>query len=136
MSAPVPPRPIRILVVDDNPDDLRLFELAARKLQRPHEISTVHDGVEAMDFLRGRGKYGGRPRPDIVFLDFSMPRKGGREVLAEVRADLGLKDLPVVVTTINEDPDIVRSWDASAFVVKPVQESHLARLLDRFVPAR
>ncbi len=124
-------RKIEILLVEDNPNDveLTLEALDDSKVEnRPH---VVEDGVEAMEFLHKQGKYEDAPTPDLVLLDLNMPRKTGREVLTEMKADDHLKTIPVVVlTTSKAEEDIVRSYNlqAAAYVTKPVD-------FDQFVEA-
>lgn len=116
-------RPIRILLVEDSPSDARLT-LAALKLAKvTNEVTHVIDGVEAIDFLRRKGRYSDALRPDLILLDLNMPRKDGREVLAEIKVDPDLKVIPVVVMTTSEaEQDILASYrlHANCFVAKPV----------------
>jgi chemotaxis family two-component system response regulator Rcp1 len=111
-----------VLLVDDNPADT---DLTAEVLERhgcQGHIHTVHDGVEAMAFLRGEGKYAGEPVPQLVMLDLNMPRKDGRAVLAEVKRDPALKKIPIIVFTTSQSPkDISRSYElgANCYVNKP-----------------
>lgn len=118
-----PGRPIEILLVEDNPDDVELTIEALRDSKVTNRIHHTPDGVEALDFLHKRGKYSASPTPDVVFLDLNMPRKNGREVLEEVKRDPVLKRIPIVIlTTSSADEDILRSYhlQAAAYVVKPV----------------
>ncbi|ORJ54904.1 response regulator [Geothermobacter hydrogeniphilus] len=115
--------PIEILLVEDNPADVRLTKEALREGKILNNLNVVHDGVEALKYLRGIGEYAGRPRPELVLLDLNMPKKDGREVLAEVKADEDLKRIPVVVlTTSKAEEDILRSYNlhANCFITKPV----------------
>jgi CheY-like chemotaxis protein len=121
--------PIKILLVEDNPGDARLAVEALKESKVNNNLYHAKDGVEAMAFLRGEREYAGMPLPDLVLLDLNMPRKDGREVLAEIKADPDLRVIPVVVLTTSEaERDLVRSYDlhANAYVVKPID-------LDRFV---
>ncbi len=116
-------RPVEVLLVEDNIGDVRLTQEALREAKVHNNLSVVNDGVEAMAFLRREGKYAGAPRPDLVLLDLNMPRKDGRAVLAEVKADPNLRRIPVVVlTTSKAEEDIVRSYElhANSYVTKPV----------------
>lgn len=116
-------RPIEILLVEDNPGDVRLTKEALSESKVRNRISVASDGVEAMAFLRREGRYKDAPRPDIILLDLNMPRKDGREVLAEVKQAPDLKRIPVVVLTSSAaEQDIVRTYDlhANAFITKPV----------------
>lgn len=121
--------PIEILLVEDNRGDARLAQEALKESKVHNNLHHVMDGVEAMGFLRRGEGYEGVPRPDLVLLDLNMPRKDGREVLAEIKADEDLRLIPVVVLTTSEgERDLVRSYDlhANAYVVKPID-------LDRFI---
>ena len=114
---------IRILLVEDNPADA---DLTCEKLEQSkilHEINTVKDGVEAMDYLFKRDSFENAVRPDLVLLDLNLPRKDGREVLAEMKASADLRRIPVVVLTSSQaEEDIIKTYDlqASAYVTKPV----------------
>ncbi|WP_028322517.1 response regulator [Desulfatiglans anilini] len=117
------PEKIKILLVEDNPADVELTaeNLASSKIL--HDLFVVGDGVKAMDFLRRQGEYADVPRPHLVLLDLNLPRKDGREVLEEMKADPVLKRIPVVVLTSSKaEEDVIKSYDlqASAYVVKPV----------------
>ena len=112
-----------ILLVEDNPADVRLTKEALRNGKVLHELHTVSDGVEAMAFLPGDPPYTNAPRPDLILLDLNMPRKDGREVLADVKNDPALARIPVIVlTTSQADEDILKSYDlyANGYIVKPV----------------
>lgn len=116
-------KPIEILLVEDNPGDTRLAVEALKESKIHNTVHTVRDGVEAMDFLRRKGEYSSMPRPDVVLLDLNMPRKDGREVLAEIKQDDELKIIPVVVmTTSQAEEDILKSYGlhANCYVTKPV----------------
>src|SRR5450755_4235128 len=95
-------RSIEILLVEDSATDVLLAEEALEQAKVSNNLNVVKDGVEAMAFLRKEGKYAGVPRPDLILLDLNMPRKDGREVLAEVKADDALKQIPVVVLTTSQ----------------------------------
>ena len=115
--------PIEILLVEDNPGDVRLTREALKEGKVYSNLHTVKDGVEAMEFLRRQGKYSGVPRPDIILLDLNLPRKDGREVLQEIKTDGALKRIPVVVlTTSKAEEDVVRTYNlhANCYVTKPV----------------
>lgn len=116
-------RPVQILLVEDNPGDVRLTTEGLREGKIHNHLSVVADGVEAMAFLRHEGQHAGSPRPDLILLDLNLPRKDGREVLAEIKADDDLRRIPVVVlTTSSAEQDIMASYDLSAncYVTKPV----------------
>lgn len=116
-------RPVRILMAEDNPADVRLIQEVLRDSKVLNELHVVRDGVLAMQFLRREGPYADAPRPNLIFLDLNMPRKDGREVLAEVKADPDLRRIPVVVMTSSQaEEDIARAYDqhANCYVRKPV----------------
>jgi len=115
--------PIEILLVEDNPGDVRLTTEALREAKVRNNLTVAPDGVEALAMLRREGRHAAVPRPDLILLDLNLPRKGGREVLEEVKADDTLKDIPVVIlTTSQAERDIVESYrlHANAYVTKPV----------------
>lgn len=115
--------PIEILLVEDNPADVRLMREALKESKVRNDMHVVEDGVEAMAYLRRQGKYSKSSVPDIVFLDLNLPKKSGIEVLAEVKADESLKKIPIVVLTTSKDEvDIVKSYNlhANCFITKPV----------------
>ena len=116
-------RPIEILLVEDSEPDVRLTIEALREAKMTNRLSVVEDGVEAMCFLRQEGRYARVARPDLVLLDLNLPRKDGREVLAEIKADAELRRIPVVVlTTSKAEEDVVRAYDlhANCYISKPV----------------
>lgn len=131
-------RPIEILLVEDSATDVMLAEEALEEAKLRNNLHVVKDGVEAMAFLRKQGKYSGVPRPDLMLLDLNMPRKDGREVLAEVKADDGLKTIPVVVlTTSKAQEDVLRAYGlhANCYISKPVdfeQFSNVVQAIDQF----
>ena len=115
--------PIEILLVEDNPGDVRLTREALKEGKVYSNLHTVKDGVEAMEFLRRQGKYSSVPRPDIILLDLNLPKKDGREVLQEIKTDEVLKRIPVVVlTTSKAEEDVLRTYNlhANCYVTKPV----------------
>lgn len=115
--------PVEILLVEDNPADVRLTREALRDAKTHNRLHTVVDGIEAMKFLRREGEYAQSPRPDLMLLGLNLPKKSGREVLAEVKVDPTLRAIQVVVlTTSQSDEDILRSYDlhANCFITKPV----------------
>ncbi len=114
---------IDILLVEDNPGDVRLAQEALKESKVRNSLYVVEDGVEAMAFLRREGKYAGVPRPDLVLLDLNLPRKSGREVLAEVKADEDLRRIPVVVLTVSKaEEDIIKCYSqhANCYITKPL----------------
>ncbi|MFM1768623.1 MAG: hypothetical protein RJA22_1152 [Verrucomicrobiota bacterium] len=117
------PNPIEILLVEDNAGDARLAREALRDAKVRNHLSWVSDGAEALAFLRREGKYSQAPRPDLILLDLNLPRKDGREVLTEIKADERLRRIPVVVlTTSRAEEDILRAYQLSAncYISKPV----------------
>ena len=129
---------IEILLVEDNPGDVRLTREALRDGKVQNRLSVVPDGVEAMAFLRREGAYANAPRPDLILLDLNLPRKNGREVLAEVKSDPDLLRIPVIVlTTSGDDQDVLRAYEyhANCYITKPVDlEQFLAvvRSIEQF----
>jgi len=114
--------PVEILLVDDNPGDVRLTQEAFRDAKVQTNLHVASDGVEAMAFLQREGKYMDAPRPDLVLLDLNLPKKDGREVLAEIKDDPILKTIPVVIlTTSASEADILRSYrlHANCYITKP-----------------
>lgn len=115
--------PVEILLVEDNPGDVRLTREAMREATIRNNLHVATDGVEAMEYLRGAAGEGGPPLPDLVLLDLNLPRKGGREVLEEIKADDALRHIPVIIlTTSQAEQDVLESYRlcANAFVTKPV----------------
>lgn len=112
MSAEMDEKSKTIFLVEDNKADIRLIQEALKDSQLPHEVVIVRNGVDAMAFLRQEGEYADAPRPDLILLDLNLPRKDGREVLAEIKADPSLKRIPVVVlTTSHNEEDIHHSYN-------------------------
>ena len=117
---------IQILLVEDSPGDVRLTQEVLRDARIANELHVVGDGEQAMAFLRREGELADRPRPDLVMLDLNLPRKDGREVLSEIRADPELERVPVIVLTTSEaEKDILRSYElaADAYITKPIDLS-------------
>jgi len=122
-------RPIEVLLVEDNPGDVRLTREALRDGKVSNHLSVVADGVEALRFLRREGQYAGAPRPDVVLLDLNLPKKDGREVLQEIKQDPALRTIPVVILTSSEaERDIAGAYalQANCYITKPVD-------LDQFI---
>ncbi len=116
-------RPIEILLVEDSPADVRLTQEALKEAKVLNTLHVVRDGMAALAFLRRKGPYAGSPEPDLILLDLNLPKKDGREVLAEVKQDPALKRIPVVVlTTSKAEEDVVRTYElhANAYITKPV----------------
>jgi two-component system, chemotaxis family, response regulator Rcp1 len=116
-------RPIDILLVEDNPGDVRLTREALREGKVRNHLYVAADGVEALRFLRREGEHAGAVRPDLILLDLNLPKKDGREVLEEIKGDPALRSIPVVVLTSSQaEQDICRAYDlhANCYVSKPV----------------
>ncbi len=116
-------RPIEVLLAEDDPADVELTLEVMDRTRLKVQMNVVIDGVEAMEYLRRDGKYTDSIRPDLILLDLNMPRKDGREVLHEIKADEGLKSIPVVIlTTSDSDEDIIKTYatGANCYVTKPV----------------
>lgn len=114
---------IEILLVDDNPADIRIMQEALRDARVANRLHAARDGVECLAFLRREGAFKDAPRPDLILLDLNMPRKSGMEVLAEIKADPDLRGIPTVVLTSSKDEgDVARAYElqANGYVVKPV----------------
>ena len=123
-------KPIEILLVEDNPGDANLTREAFATGKIANVLHVVRDGIEAMAFLRRQGKYAGVPRPDLMLLDLNLPRKDGREVLAEVKSDQYLKRIPVVIlTTSKDEEDVLKSYNlhANCFISKPIDFNEFIR---------
>jgi CheY-like chemotaxis protein len=124
--------PIEVLLVEDNPGDAQLTRIALEDSQISIHLNVVEDGVEAMAFLRKQGKYAKFRNPDIVLLDFNLPRKDGREVLAEIKGDENLRRIPVVVlTTSQAEEDILKAYNLSAncYITKPVDFDQFVKII-------
>jgi chemotaxis family two-component system response regulator Rcp1 len=116
-------KPVEILLVEDNPADVRLTMEALKEGRLLNRVSVAEDGVEALAFLRQQGKYAAEVRPDLILLDLNLPKKDGREVLAEIKDDPELKRIPVLVlTTSTAEQDVLRTYDlhANCYINKPV----------------
>jgi CheY-like chemotaxis protein len=123
MSTGATGKPVEILLVEDNPGDVRLAQEVLRDARMRNHISAVKDGVEALAFLRHTGTYVGAPRPDLILLDLNLPRKDGREVLADIKADQDLRRIPVIILTTSQDErDVLGAYEsyANCYIVKPV----------------
>lgn len=114
---------VEILLVEDNPGDVRLAQEALKEGKMCNNLNVAGDGMEALCFLHREGKYTNAPRPDIILLDLNLPKKDGREVLMEIKSDEDLKRIPVVIlTTSKADEDIAGTYDlhANCYITKPV----------------
>jgi chemotaxis family two-component system response regulator Rcp1 len=123
-----------IFLVEDNKADVRLIQEAFKNSSLSHEMLTVRDGMEAMAFLRREGEYNAAPRPDLILLDLNLPKKDGREVLAEIKTDSKLKRIPVIVlTTSQNEDDIFHSYDlhVNCYITKSRNISQLFKIVKR-----
>lgn len=123
---------VEILLVEDNPGDVRLTLEAFKDAKVRNNLSVVEDGVEAMTFLRREGEFAGAPRPDLILLDLNLPKKDGREVLEEIKADADLRRIPVaILTTSQAEEDILRTYDlhANCYITKPVDFDQFIRVV-------
>ena len=131
-------KPIEILMVEDNPGDVRLTREALKHGKVSNTMHVVEDGVAALDFLYRRGAYGKAPRPDLILLDLNLPKKNGREVLQEIKQDTHLKTIPVVIlTTSQAEEDVLRAYSlhANCYITKPVdfiQFTRIVRTMEEF----
>ncbi len=125
-------RPIEILLVEDNPGDVDLTREALDDAKVANRLHVVDDGAKAMEFLYRRGGFAGVPRPDIILLDLNLPKKDGREVLADIRQDPALAEIPVVVlTTSQAEEDIFRAYrlHANCYITKPVDLEQFLKVI-------
>lgn len=125
-------RPLQLLLVEDNPGDVRLTREALKSGEVVVNLSVAKDGVEAIDFLRKRGEFETAPDPDLILLDLNLPRKNGREVLSEIKSDPELKKIPVLVmTTSRADQDIHRAYslNANCYITKPMDLDEFLRIV-------
>jgi len=126
-------RPVEILLVDDDPEDVLLTQEGLQRSPVPGHVNVVNDGDEAVAYLRGEGDYATAILPDLILLDLKMPRKGGLEVLKEIKADEALRRIPVIVLTTSDAPDdILRAYDlqASCYITKPADLEEFQRVMD------
>lgn len=120
-------RPIEILLVEDNPGDVRLIMETLRDGKIENRLSVAEDGVEALAFLRRQAKFSSAPRPDLILLDLSLPRKNGQEVLVEIKQDPCLKRIPVcVITSSATEKDVLEAYNnyVNCYLTKPVDLEH------------
>ncbi len=123
---------IDILVVEDNPGDARLIREVLDENKIFNSMHTARDGIEAMDFLNNNGKFKSAPKPDLIILDLNLPRKDGRELLAEIKVDEKLKHIPVVIMTISQaEEDIMKSYNlhANCFITKPIDLAQFIKVV-------
>jgi two-component system, chemotaxis family, response regulator Rcp1 len=124
--------PINILLVEDNPGDVRLAQEALKDSKLLNKLYIVNDGVDAMDFLYKKGKFTNAQHPDLIILDLNLPKKDGREVLAEIKSDDNLKRIPVVILTISQaEEDILKTYNlhANCFITKPLDLNQFMKVV-------
>jgi len=132
MTASTIGRPIEILLVEDNPGDVRLTREALKEDKVRNNLHVVEDGLAALAWLHREGEFAGVPRPDIILLDLNLPKKDGREVLSEIKTDGDLKRIPVVVlTTSKAEEDVLRAYNfnANCYITKPVDLEQFVRVV-------
>lgn len=125
-------RPVDILLVEDNAADVRLTIEALREGKVRNRLNVARDGAEALDFLHRRGVHENAPRPDLILLDLNLPKKDGREVLAEIKSTEALKQIPVVVlTTSSAEADVLKSYElhANCYITKPVDLEQFVKVV-------
>jgi CheY-like chemotaxis protein len=123
---------VEILLIEDNPGDVRLTIEALKEGKIINNLNVVYDGIEAIKYLRKRGKYENKPRPELILLDLNLPKKDGREVLAEIKQDDDLKRIPVVIlTTSNAEEDILKTYQlhANCYISKPVDMEQFIKVV-------
>jgi CheY-like chemotaxis protein len=131
-------RPVEVLLVEDNPGDVRLTQEALKEGRVMVNLTVAADGVEAMEVLNRKGPYKDKPRPDLILLDLNLPKKNGREVLLEIKADAELRRIPVIVmTTSKAEQDVHRAYNlnANCYITKPVDLDeflHVVRSIEDF----
>ncbi len=124
-------KPVDILLVEDNPGDVRLAKEALKECKIDNTVYVVEDGIEALAFLHKEGRHEKAPRPDLILLDLNLPKKSGREVLAEVKADPELKRIPIVVMTVSRDEeDVLKAYNlhANCYITKPIDFGQFIRI--------
>lgn len=127
-----PLAPVEILLIEDNPGDVRLVEEALKENKIKNSLHVAKDGIEAMEFLNKEGKYADIPFPDIILLDLNLPRKDGREVLKEIKENQILKSIPVVIlTTSADEEDILKTYrlHANCYITKPVDLAQFIKVV-------
>lgn len=131
----MPSKKLRILLVEDNPDDVVIAERSLKKgnMSEKSDLSVVNDGQAALDFLHRRGDYGDAPRPDLILLDLNLPKIDGHEVLEEIKKNENLRRIPVIVLTISErEEDMVKAYNsgASGYITKPPSSAEFAKVIE------
>jgi len=125
-------RPVEILLIEDNPGDIRLTIESFKESKIANKLNIAEDGIEALNYLRKKGKFKDEPLPDIIILDLNLPKKSGREVLAEIKEDKILKHIPVVVfTTSKAEMDILKSYElhANCYISKPLNIKQFIKIV-------
>jgi CheY-like chemotaxis protein len=133
MSTDPSGRPVEILLVDDDPEYVRLTREGLREAGVPSSVNVVRDGDEALAYLRGEGEYATALLPDLILLDLKVPRRSGLEVLREIKADQTLRGIPTIVLTASDAPDdVLRAYDlqASAYVTKPSDLEEFQKMIN------
>ncbi len=123
---------VEILLIEDSPGDIRLTQEALKESKISNNLHIVMDGEEAMDFLKKKGKFSESPRPDLILLGLNLPKKDGREVLAEIKEDKDLRRIPVVILTISEaEEDILKTYNlyANCYITKPVDLNQFLKVI-------
>ena len=124
--------PIDILLVEDNPGDVRLAREALKDSKLLNRLHHAADGEEALNFLRRKGKFSDAPRPNLILLDLNLPKKDGRQVLAEIKEDDGLKRIPVVILTVSSaEEDILKTYNlhANCYITKPIDLNQFLKVV-------
>ena len=132
MKAEAMARPVEVLMVEDNPGDIRLTQISFKSFKIKNNLNVVENGEDAMLYLRKEGRFSGAVMPDLVLLDLNLPKKDGRTVLKEIKADEKLKHLPVVIMTSSDfDMDILKSYQlqASCYITKPAGFEEFMKIL-------
>ncbi|MGZ4862278.1 MAG: response regulator [Halobacteriota archaeon] len=125
-------KPVEILLIEDNPVDIRMTQEAFRDYKVANNIYSLTDGQAAMDFVYQRGEYADAPRPDLIILDLNLPKKHGSEILNEVKADPKLRAIPIVILTTSDlDEDMMGSYchNANAFITKPIDFDDFVKMM-------
>lgn len=134
MKTTLEERPVVILMVEDNPTDVLIAREGFSGAKMANTLHVADDGIEAIEFLNQRGKYAAAPRPDLIVLDLNMPRKNGQEVLAEIKSDVRLKNIPVVILTTSKSPDDISKaygLHANCYISKPVDFDDFTQVVQR-----
>ena len=125
-------RPVEVLLIEDNPGDVRLTKEALKEGKIINNLHVTEDGVEALAYLRKQGKFKNEPLPDLILLDLNLPRKDGRELLVEIKEDQHFKHIPVVIlTTSKAETDIIKSYEshANCYITKPVDMNQFIQIV-------